>query len=379
MRKDPIIWIALAYLVGCAGGALGREIPVYREYTVPISFGDAPRESTLADAAAPDLVAFQLIRDVQAREALMGKETLLELDFQRGSSAFGASAPISAGGAPALGGAENRREKKSDRNWLVKSLSLPTLGQSPSNAAAAALSVDKNESGWGWLVDEVAKSSDGSTTRQEEWHPEAEESSSLLHDSSAALESARTSETLPQKSFPRETAVQDRHSPNRNAFSDKESARSDPTGQAPDDYTTPKSYRASSDAIVGMSQTRELMAEFSEGARLDFTALRKSLTSISAGPAGSEEIVSPDRMGLDLPSSAGRLSGGRDVSGSSLIDLPKRLGAEASWRGGWSATHVESSVLPATETPLPAAPSASPPVRSPRPSVSSGGYKPAWY
>ena len=44
MRKCHVMRAALACLLGAAGSAPGREIPVYREYTVPISFAAAPGE-----------------------------------------------------------------------------------------------------------------------------------------------------------------------------------------------------------------------------------------------------------------------------------------------------------------------------------------------
>ena len=86
---------ALACLLGAAGSAPGREVPVYREYTVPISFADEPAERTVADAGAPDLAELRSIREIQAREALMGKETLLGLNFSGGSSVFARQEPVS--------------------------------------------------------------------------------------------------------------------------------------------------------------------------------------------------------------------------------------------------------------------------------------------
>ena len=143
-----------ALAVGCAalaGAAAGRDVPVYRECTVPIAFYDEQGERASFGAVAPDLAALRTVKDAQAQAALLGKEAVVELDFVRGGSAFGAAAPVPGKLIPF--GAENepRRSKssKSDRNWLAKSLALPSLGQTETNAALAALSTDDDESGWG--------------------------------------------------------------------------------------------------------------------------------------------------------------------------------------------------------------------------------------
>ena len=364
---------ALACLLGAAGGAPGREVPVYREYTVPISFADEPEERTVADAGAPDLVALRSIRDVQAREALMGKETLLGVSFSGGSSVFGQQAPVPGKMAPPTGGDDGRRKKRneSSQNWLVKSLSLPALGQATSNTATTVLSVEGNESGWGWLVDEVAKSSGGAARSQEEVISEAEESNPFLRDRAAALAQAGNAEALPNNSVPKENADPDRYWPNRNALSGTEPVRPGRSGQALADFSAPKDYRVSAAAAGGMSQTRELIAGFSGGARPDFASLRESLAGAAANPSDGEKIV-PSNLGADLFSSESRLSAG---SGG----VPTRSGAGASWQGEWSASGVEASVLPRLETPATTAVPASTPVSAPRPGFSSGGYKPAWY
>lgn len=373
MRKCHVMRAALACLLGAAGGAPGREIPVYREYTVPISFAAEPGERTVADAAAPDLAALRSIRDVQAREALMGKDTLLGLSFIGGSSAFGKRSPVPGKMAPPTGGDDGRRSKKNDtgQNWLVKSMQLPALGQTASNTATTVLSADENESGWGWLVDEVTKSSGDAVSQEEEMLSEADASNPFLRERAAALAQAGNAEALPNNSFPNELAVQDRHSPNRNALSGSEPVRPGGSGQALADFSAPKDYRVSSSAAGGMSQTRELIAGFSGGARPDFTSLRESLAGAAAGPSDGEEVVQSN-LGSDLASSENRSS---DDSGG----VPTRSGAGASWQGGWSASSVEASVLPRLETPTSSTIPASTPVSSARPGFSSGGYKPAWY
>lgn len=372
---------ALAYLVGCAGSAPGREIPVYREYTVPIAFADGAGGGQTATeaAAAPDLVVLRSIRDEQAREAMVGKETLLGLAFVGGSSVFGGQAPLPGKMSPPAGGDDTRqrRNKESGQNWLVKSLSLPSLGQATSNAATSALSVDEKPSGWGWLVDEVARSSDGGTDAQEEELPDAEESNPFLRDRAASSEQEGQDDLLSGRSVPREDAAgqDDRFSPNRNALSGQEPERSDQPQPGRADFSAPKDYRVSFDAAAGMSQTRSLIAEISGDSRIDFASLRESLVGVSADKSGLEEPVPISRMELDLPSRVGRSAGnGSDPAAFEFTQSPR---TEAAWQGGWNTPG--SSVLPllgepsSTVLPPPASAGTS------RPDIPSGGYKPAWY
>ena len=369
---------ALACLVGCAGSASGRDIPVYREYTVPIAFADGEGGGTATEAAAaPDLAVLRSIRDDQAREAMVGKETLLGLAFVRGSSVFGGQAPLPGKMSPPAGGddARQRRNKESGQNWLVKSLSLPSLGQATSDAAASALSVDEKPSGWGWLVDEVAKSSDGRTDAQEEELPDAEESNPFLRDRTASVEQDGKADSLSDRSVPREDAVQDRYSPDRNALSGKEPERSDQPEQGRADVTAPKDYRVSFDAAAGMSQTRSLIAEISGDSRIDFTSLRESLVGVSADKSGMEEPVQISRKELDLPSGVGLSAGkGSDPAAFEFIQSPR---PESAWQGGWDTPG--SSVLPSLETPSSTVLPAPAPAETSIPVIPSGGYKPAWY
>ena len=369
---------ALACLVGCAGSASGRDIPVYREYTVPIAFADGEGGGTATEAAAaPDLAVLRSIRDDQAREAMVGKETLLGLAFVRGSSVFGGQAPLPGKMSPPAGGddARQRRNKESGQNWLVKSLSLPSLGQASSNAATSALSVDEKPSGWGWLVDEVARSSDGGTDAQEEELPDAEESNPFLRDHAASPEQEGKADALPGRSVPGEDAAQDRFPPNRNALSGQEPARSDQPDQGRADVTAPKDYRVSFDAAAGMSQTRSLIAEISGDSRIDFASLRESLEGVSADKSGREEPVQIGHVELDLPSRVeSTASKGGDPAAFEFLQAPR---TEAAWQGGWNTP--ESSVLPSLGAPSATVLPAPAPAGTSLPGISSGGYKPAWY
>lgn len=378
MRKSQVMWTALACLLGCAGGAPGRDVPVYREYTVPISFAAEPEEQT-AEAAAPDLAALRTFRDAQAQEALMGKEALLQLDFIKGPSALNESAPVPGKLSPSATGTDGRCGKKNDSggNWLVKSLSLPALGQTASNAAASVMTAEKSGSGWGWLVDEVANASDEAVAEQEEWHPETAESNPFLRDRTAATEQAGRADVLPTDAMAAENAVAAWHAPARTDYSGRETADSDPSA----DFAAPISYRAAAAAPDGMSQTRELIAEFSENARPDFASLRESLISGSAGTSKNEEPLPSDHAEWARSSSVQGLLSAGEKGGSPSAATSMRFGTETSWRGGWNASGAESSVLPGLASPVQSPSTRSVPtsVESTRPNLSSGGYKPAWY
>ena len=150
---------ALAGLLGCVLGAPGREIPVYREYTQPISFYGEDGEREEFHAAGLDQSMLRSLKDAQAREGMMGRETLLEMTMVSGDPVFGKSAAPAGMGMPIASGAGEggRRKKDGDgQNWLAKSLVLPSLGQTPTNAAMTAMSAGGKESSWGWLAGEVA-------------------------------------------------------------------------------------------------------------------------------------------------------------------------------------------------------------------------------
>ena len=372
---------ALAGWIACAGGAApGRDIPVYREYTLPISFYDEQGERAVSAALAPDRVENQSVWDAQARKAMMGKETLLELDFRRGSAVFGAQASLSGKMAPAVGRGDDDRRQKDDsgRNWLVKSLSLPSLGQMPSNTAVSAMSMDGNESGWGWLVDDVMDASGQNESRPEDLLPEAEESNPFLRERAATPEQT---ESESAGSFPKDAADetgQDRNSPNRNAISGEESVRRDLPGQARADFVAPQSYRAPASTVAEMSQTRQMIAELTAGSRPDFASLRESLVGATAGKSDQEGAIQSERPGLDLPSGAGSSPGtaawGRPPSS---IGYTKLSGAGTSWKGGWNLPGAGGSIMPQVETPAPTLIPESKPENS-RPGLSGGGYKPAW-
>ena len=148
----------MAAMLGAAGLAAGAAggLPVHRDLVRPITYYD--EEGRKSDfAGAPDLAARQVMMDAKAREGLLGKETLVDLTFQQGGSVFGPQR-ASAGGAYVAeeSSGRTRGAGESDKNWLVQSLKLPSLGQATSNAAMGAIAATEAKSGWGWLADEVA-------------------------------------------------------------------------------------------------------------------------------------------------------------------------------------------------------------------------------
>lgn len=371
---------ALAVLLGWAAGAPGRDVPVYREYTQPISFYDDSGAQAVFGAGAPDLVAIQLVRDAKAQEGLMGKETVLDLNFGKGGSVFGASAPSAGKMAPQMGGGEERRrgsKDESDRNWLAKSLLLPSLGQANSNAAAMAISADEGESGWGWLADGLSGEPSAGDGPVEDWL-EPEEANPL-----ALPEDGRTDPTSGDDRAGKET---DRNSAD-GAFpaADAQGRELSDPGADRAAPAAMQSHRAAP-AMAEMSQTRQMIAEFSAGSKPDFSALRDSLVGVSASPQAD---APPAAAGLPdfnfrgaSPSAWGSLGGRSSAElGAGGAVAP----AASSWQGGWKSQTAPGAAggslsrfeFHADPVPAPVAPATLP--GSSRPGTSSGGYKPAWY
>ena len=355
-------------LVGAAAAA-ARDIPVYREYTVPISFAaETDREFAAADVAAPDLAAGRELRDVQSREALLGKETLVDLGLGRAPALRGDAAPVPGKLTPPATPERRRGGKKedSDRNWLVSSLTLPTLGQTASNAAAAVIARDTRESSRGWLVDEVARASTAAETSQEQWRQEREGNDSYARESVAAAEAAADAKTLSPSAAPLAEAAAKRIAQARTAASGPDSRQTASSWSARAAGGTGRSdWDPGSAAAGGMSQTRQLVAEYSAGGRPDFAALRASLVQATPTRSVGDSSLSANRFGSDPASGYG---------GSAFSGNPATLGA--SWQGGWRSAGSGSAALPRTE-PLPA--QNVPAAAAPRPAAASGGYKPAWY
>ena len=356
MRNRPVMRLALAGWLAAAAVAAARGLPVYREYTVPISFAAEPAaEFAAAEVGAPDLAARRELRDAPSREALLGKEMLLDLSL-RAAPARGDAAPVPGKLSPPVAAERRRGSKdKDDRNWLAGSLTLPTLGQTASNAAASVIAPDAKESARGWLADEVAKASGLPETPQEQWRQELQGPDPYARDAASAAGDGRSGMSDP--ALPSESAVK-RNLQARTAVAAPDSGRAAVSWPARTDLGGSGLPRESASADGGMNQTRQLIAEYGGGARPDFAALRNALVQgkpIASG--GDYSAVSAGGFGTAT-------FGGTPSSPSS------------SWQGGWRGAGTGAALTPRTE-PLPAP--VVPASAAPRPAAASGGYKPAWY
>ena len=378
---------ALAVLLGRAAGAPGRDIPVHREYTRPIFFYDERGERMAFDDAAPDLMALQSLRDIRAQEGLMGKETLLELTFGPGESVFSAKAPLSPAAAAAGSEPGPRRRKKDDseRNWLVKSLTLPNLGQESVNAAKSAMSAGAKESGWGWLADEVSAQAGLAAALPEGLLPEGDGQPMTAQEMALAggvksAEAARASsrgegsskESVTAASFPARTDA-----PSDRAAERAEAPARDLPGGPRAAAATVQSYRSAA-PVAEMSQTRQMIAELSADVRSDLAALKAPLRGDGAKPGEGADRAGASRAVPDFSSRAGAGSawagsGGRLSAGSGLT--PGGASGASSWQGGWQAQSAGASGWARFGTrsdPSPASAAPSAPRGSSRPGVSSG-------
>ena len=366
MRNCPVMRLALAFWLAAAAAAAARGIPVYREYTVPISFADEPAaEFAAAAVGAPDLAARRDLRDAPSREALLGKETLLDLGL-RAAPARGDAAPVPGKLSPPVVAERRRGSKdKDDRNWLAGSLTLPTLGQTASNAAAAVIAPDAKESVRGWLADEVAKAAASPDSSQEQWLQELQGADPFARDpAAAALVAGAGSPAASGSAPPSESAVK-RNMQAQTAPAAQDSGRPTASWPARTDLGGTGLSRGSAAAAAGMSQTRQLIAEYGAAARPDFAALRNALVQGQPIASGGDKSAASASFGAPSISGFGRASFG---------GTPSSQGA--SWQGGWRGAGTGFALTPGPE-PLPAP--VVPASAAPRPAAASGGYKPAWY
>lgn len=365
MRNRPVMRLALAGWLAAAAAAAARGLPVYREYTVPISFAAEPAaEFAAAEIGAPDLAARRELRDAPSREALLGKETLLDLGL-RDAPARGDAAPVPGKLSPPVSTERRRGSKdKDDRNWLAGSLTLPTLGQTASNAAAAVIAPDARESSRGWLADEMAKAVALPGTPQEQWRQELQGPDPYARDSSVAAAAAGDGRSGTSASAPPSESAVKRNVQARTAPAAQDSGRAAASWPARTDLGGTGMPRESASAAGGMNQTRQLIGEYTGAARPDFAALRNAL--VQGKPVASGGDISAASASFGAPPASGF---GRAVFGGT----PSSQGS--SWQGGWRGAGA-GAVAPRTE-PLPAP--VVPASAAPRPAAASGGYKPAWH
>ncbi len=358
MRNRPVMRLALAGWLAAAAAAAARGIPVYREYTVPISFAaGSAADAAAAAVGAPDLAARRDLRDAPSREALLGKETLLDLGL-RAAPARGDAAPVPGKLSPPVVAERRRGSKdKDDRNWLAGSLTLPTLGQTASNAAAAVIAPDAKESVRGWLADEVAKAAASPDSSQEQWLQELQGADPFARDpAAAALVAGAGSPAASGSAPPSESAVK-RNMQAQTAPAAQDSGRA-AAWPARTDLGGTGLPRESASAAGGMNHTRQLIAEYTGAARPDFAALRNALVQ------GKPLASGGDKSAVSAGGFGAATFGGTPSSPSS------------SWQGGWRGAGTGAALTPRTE-PLPAP--VVPASAAPRPAAASGGYKPAWY
>ena len=355
-----------------------------REYTREIAFYDEEGRLAGFGSDAPDLLARRALRDAKAQEGLMGKETLLDVSFGPGVSFFDSGKPVSGKLTPSASGGESRgRKDDSSRNWLVKSLTLPSLGQAPTNAAASAIPADASPSGWGWLADELsgmpATAARGTSI---EPIPSVDEMAmGLPTDLPAGLDGKPADgddESATGEKSPSGPAAEERMAAG---------GWNTPGGGFPAASSRP------SPAIAEMGQTRKIIDEIASAAKPDLSAWRGSL---EAGAPVSEDAPKEPTVGSLVPSftggaaswnSAGTVPsafGGNGLGISRPLSAPSVAPGSRSWQGGWKAQEAVSAGSSSrfgTSTESMAAPAMPPLVRdapSRNPS-SSGAYKPGWY
>ncbi len=398
MKTGDLIRLGCVGLLGCVVCAWGQDIPVYREYTRPIFFYDERGERMEFGEAAPDVVALQSMRDAKAQEVLMGKETLMEMSFGVGKSVFDSPAPIRAtGGATSSSGDGSGRAQKnsSERNWLVKSLKLPNLGQESGDPAKRAMASGSKDSSWGWLADEVATQDTVELENGmpgDELFPLTPQELSLagLNPTtegmrSGSKEKEETKENNNSSSFPDRTEVGQKPS-DLAAERSLNSAR-ELSGGTREASATMKNYRTSI-PVAEMSQTRKMIDEMSAGARGDLASLQASIRDIRASDSrGQTEQKAMPSLGTPNLSTRAMEGGGWKASAPRAPTGAGEFGGStagsgSSWQGGWnSQSSGNGSVSRMTPLPDPT-PAAVTPASSratPLPGISSGGYKPGWY
>ena len=378
MTIHPVMRAVAAGLLGCAAGAAGREIPVHREYTRPIVFTDHRGGTWMFAAEAAGLDAQRALKSAQAKEALLGRETLFDITFGKSGAALLAPARAAPVSLPGPAERPRREDGDADRNWLSQSLTLPGLGQTSTNAAAAAISAGDEESDWGWLADAVSGRSPEMDGRADEMladeNQDMSDSAAALQDMAKAFagrdgESARperesaAADPLTAAAFP-DPANLAPEAPAAAWGGGPAAAREWGGRREAASATAPAAW--SGPAIAGMDQTRKVLDELSAGFRPDFTAMRDSLIGSGAAPAWGGSPAQPAAA----------------VSTRLRPDTPPAGRNPSAWQGGWTGQSPGMGFADRFGGgTAPVVPSAVPAERrgSPRPDISSGGTKPGWY
>lgn len=235
----------------------------------------------------------------------MGRETLLDLGFSSGESVFGWTSR-SSGGMPVplpARAEEDRRTRDSDgdRNWLVQSLSLPTLGGGSSNAALAATSGGRKDSGWGWLANEVNAGDREAEQVQTEEELSAEEESWMPEGRNpyAAESDGRRAEAMPGARRP--AGSEEESPPGGERDMDRGREMGAPMA-ARDDIRPAGAFRADAatpvPALPEMSQTREMLGDLMGSVKPDTGGWQGGPETWSSGAAPFADGASGG-MGLE--------------------------------------------------------------------------------
>lgn len=393
----------LAGLLGGGAGAAGRGIPVYREYTRPVVFYDETGQRAEWEETAPDRAARQALRETQAQEALMGKETLLEMSLGSGANLFGDRESPPAMVVPAPLSPMNRsrrRQEASRRNWLAESLEMPALGQSASNAAPGALMDAAQESGWDGLDNDASGSAaldppslelqmdEGGLIRELPDWSGREETDSLALRRWGAVAGGGGPEQMPEQA---DMGASLNESQAQSAYT-RSMLRGEEAGSRVAAWN-----KTRSNLRGGLNQTRQMIADLSSrngisspGRETLFggTAALESPRSRdeNAGLALESLQTVPDGWSSSDGFTAGWGKNEQQTPGEYGRVQAVGVARQNTWRGGWNVQPAEGMAPEGRPwgggSPVPASVDRSTGLDSrelQRPSTSSGGFKPAWY
>lgn len=385
------IWAAVLWS-GALPGA-GREIPVYREYVQPILFyfeGEDGGEFVIP-AYAPDMLAIQLLREAKSQEPYVGRENLRDIVFIYADKVLGLKEPNTGKIAPQAddGLRPNRRRqaKDSDRNWLVRSLTLPTLGQLGSNTAAVAMGAEKDESALFIKDRRIAASADAtweSSATEDggsyDWQmhsggPNPGTSPDDIRNLSSQSSGGSKTEMGGERLTSRSQLLEEARGSERTVRPSEEKAIK-PKGESAERLSQ------------GLSQTKQLLA--------DLPAIPRQVSEIRTELLNTKAVSPPGQLSDSASIASRPLKEETDkkiVFGSAAIDYGRNTfvgpspsarleGARvSSWRGEWKPQNWKDSIIsyPAARYDIIQQRDSSPASRVTKPTFSSGAMKPGWY
>lgn len=368
-----------------AAAASGRSLPIHRDYSVPVLFYDSGGHLAEGEGREPDRVALQMMRDTRAQEELMGRETLMEMTFGSAASPLraGVSPPPVSMNVAGDGDGRRRRPETDNRNWLLQSLALPSLGQTSTNAARLVIASDEEDSGWGWLADEIKQRADlpgqapvadapqdaGGGGRA---GPYASDASRPRAESPGGAAGPRSGAGPP---------LADR-SAERTESTERTAWRPDATSPAP-----PSSPWRATAGVADFSQTREMLADVVLDVRLDLTSSRMGAESFAGASLSERETaMRPGTESLAPTMGTPTWQSGLSSRPEGRPGATSMGGVDArpSWSGGWNNPAsagpglAGASPAPSWQPYVPQVVPTSDPRVSPQ-ATPHLGAKPAWY